>query len=109
MNLTQKDKLLLAIKEEVIGCRKYGLYKTRILPAVGQGNHDAQVMFIGEAPGANESKTGVPFCGSAGQILNQLLESVGIKREEVYIANILKDRPPGNLEPAPEEIVACAV
>jgi len=108
MDQNQKDKLLLAIKEEVIACRKCELYKTRILPVVGQGSHDAKIMFIGEAPGANESKTGVPFCGSAGQILNQLLESVGIKREEVYIANILKDRPPGNREPAPEEIVACA-
>jgi len=93
MDLNQKDKLLLAIKEEVIGCQKCGLYKTRILPVVGQGNHSAQVMFIGEAPGANENKTGVPFCGSAGQILNLLLASVNIKREDVYIANILKDRP----------------
>ncbi|MDD2753340.1 MAG: uracil-DNA glycosylase [Candidatus Portnoybacteria bacterium] len=107
MDQTQKDKLLLAIKEEVIACQKCGLYKSRVLPVVGQGNHDAQVMFIGEAPGANEAKTGVPFCGSAGKILDQLLASVGIKREEVYIANILKDRPPGNREPAPDEIAAC--
>ena len=106
-NLTQKDKLLLTVKEEVIACQKCGLFKTRILPVVGQGNHSAQVMFIGEAPGASEEKTGVPFCGSAGQVLNQLLASVGIKREEAYIANILKDRPPGNREPAAEEISAC--
>lgn len=107
MDQDQKDKLLLGVKEEVIACQKCGLYKTRILPVVGQGNHSASVMFIGEAPGANEDKTGVPFCGSAGKILNFLLESVGVKREDVYIANILKDRPPANREPAPEEIIAC--
>lgn len=107
MDQSQKDNLLLAIKEEVIRCQKCGLYKTRILPVIGQGNHSAKIMFIGEAPGANEDKTGVPFCGSAGKILNLLLVSVGIKREDVYIANILKDRPPANREPAPEEISAC--
>lgn len=107
MNLTQGDKLLLAVKEEVIACQKCGLYKTRILPVVGQGNHSAKIMFIGEAPGANEDKTGVPFCGSAGKILNLLLDSIGVKREDVYIANILKDRPPANREPAPDEIAAC--
>lgn len=107
MDQDQKYNAMLAIKEEVIACQKCGLYKTRILPVVGQGSHDAQIIFIGEAPGANEDKTGVPFCGRAGQILNLLLDSVGIKREDVYIANILKDRPPGNREPAPDEIVAC--
>ena len=104
MDQKQKYDLLLGIKEEVIACQKCGLYKTRILPVVGQGNHSAKIIFIGEAPGANENKTGVPFCGSAGKILNLLLASVGIKREDVYIANILKDRPPANREPAGEEI-----
>src|SRR3989339_28437 len=108
MNQNQKHNLMLSVKEEVITCQKCGLYKTRILPVIGQGSHNAKVMFIGEAPGANEDKTGVPFCGRAGQILNLLLESVGIKREDVYIANILKDRPPGNREPAPDEITAWA-
>ncbi|MBU4142611.1 uracil-DNA glycosylase [Patescibacteria group bacterium] len=107
MDQNQKDNLLLAIKEEVIKCQRCGLYKTRILPVIGQGNHSAQIMFIGEAPGANENKTGVPFCGHAGQILNLLLASAGIKREDVYIANILKDRPPANRGPAMEEISAC--
>ena len=107
MNQNQKHNLMLSVKEEVITCQKCGLYKTRILPVIGQGSHNAKVMFIGEAPGANEDKTGVPFCGRAGQILNLLLESVGIKREDVYIANILKARPPGNREPAPDEITAC--
>jgi len=64
-------------------------------------------MLVGEAPGTNEAKTGRPFCGAAGKILDELLESAGIKREEVYIGNILKDRPPGNRDPRPEEITAC--
>jgi len=107
MDKDERYNLLLAIKEEVVACQKCGLYKTRTLPVVGQGSHHAEVMFIGEAPGASEDKTGVPFCGRAGEILNLLLASANIKREDVYIANILKDRPPGNREPAPEEISAC--
>ena len=107
MNQNQKYNAMLAIKETVIACQKCGLYKTRTLPVIGQGSHGAKIMFIGEAPGATEDKTGVPFCGRAGQILNLLLESVGIKREDVYIANILKCRPPDNRPPAPDEILAC--
>jgi DNA polymerase len=108
MSENQKDELLLAIKEEVIKCRECQLYKTRTFPVIGQGNHNAQIMFVGEAPGANEDKTGVPFCGEAGRILNSLLSSIGVKREDVYIANVLKCRPPANREPAPEEVKACA-
>jgi uracil-DNA glycosylase family 4 len=107
MDLTKKDNLLLTIKEEVINCQKCELFKTRILPVIGQGSHNAKIMFIGEAPGASEDKTGVPFCGRAGQVLNLLLASAGISRDDVYIANILKDRPPQNREPATEEIMAC--
>ncbi len=107
MNQEQKESLLLSIKEEVIKCQKCELYKTRILPVIGQGSHNAQIMLIGEAPGANEDRTGVPFCGRAGQVLDLLLASAGIKRDDVYVANILKDRPPQNREPAIEEITAC--
>ncbi|MCX6737678.1 MAG: uracil-DNA glycosylase [Candidatus Parcubacteria bacterium] len=107
MNQEQTDQLLLAIKEEVIECQKCELYKTRILPVIGQGSHSAQIMLIGEAPGANEDRTGVPFCGRAGQVLDLLLASAGIKRDDVYVANILKDRPPQNREPMVEEITAC--
>jgi DNA polymerase len=107
MNQEEKENLLLGIKEEVIKCQKCGLSKTRILPVIGQGSHNAKIMLIGEAPGASEDKTGVPFCGRAGQVLNLLLASAGIKRDDVYIANILKDRPPQNREPAVEEILAC--
>ncbi len=107
MGEDQKDKLLLAIKEEVIECRGCQLYKTRNLPVIGQGDHRAKIMLIGEAPGANEDKTGVPFCGESGRVLNLLLSSIGLKRENVYIANILKCRPPSNREPASEEVEAC--
>lgn len=71
---------------------------------LGEGNHDAQLMFIGEAPGQNEAKTGRPFCGAAGHILDELLTSIGIPRKDVYITNIVKDRPPGNRDPLPSEI-----
>ena len=64
-------------------------------------------MFVGEAPGAREAETGRPFCGTAGKILNELLESIAIKRDGVYITNILKDRPPANRDPKEEEIEAC--
>ncbi len=95
------------IKEEVISCRKCFLYKTRTYPVIGEGSHQAKIMFVGEAPGLNEAKTGRPFCGAAGKILDDLLESVSIKREDVYIANILKCRPPSNRDPQKEEIEAC--
>jgi len=107
------EKELEEIKEEAINCKKCSLYKERIknkfYPVIGEGNHKAEIMFIGEAPGLQEAKTGRPFCGASGKILNELLESVNIKRENVYIANILKDRPPGNRDPQPEEIQACSL
>lgn len=78
--------------------------KNNYYPVIGQGNHFAKIIFIGEAPGRNEAETGKPFCGAAGKILDKLLESVNIKREDVYITNILKDRPPGNRDPLPKEI-----
>lgn len=73
-------------------------------PVVGEGNVCSAVMFIGEAPGEQEAKTGRPFVGSAGQVLDRLLQSVGIEREDVYITNVVKDRPPGNRDPTAEEI-----
>jgi len=71
---------------------------------IGEGSHFSKIMFVGEAPGRNEAKTGRPFCGAAGKILDDLLGSVAIKREDVYITNIVKDRPPQNRDPLPEEI-----
>lgn len=105
-----KEKLK-KIKNEVLSCKKCSLYKERIenrfYPVIGEGNHRAKIMFVGEAPGQQEARTGKPFCGAAGKILDELLESVEIKREEVYIANLLKCRPPKNRDPYPEEIKAC--
>ncbi len=102
-----RDKKLEKIKDEVLVCQKCTLYKDRIYPVIGEGNHRAKIMFVGEAPGLNESKTGRPFCGASGKILNELLDSVNLKREDVYISNLLKDRPPKNRDPKIEEINAC--
>src|SRR3989344_634578 len=107
-NKEDRKELMRKIKDEVVALKKSPLYKFRIenknLPVIGEGSHFAKIMFIGEAPGRNEAKTGRPFCGRAGDILNELLESAGIKREEVYVTNIVKDRPPQNRDPLPEEI-----
>jgi len=98
---------LKQIKDEIIACKKCPLSATRTLPVIGVGSHDAEIMFIGEAPGANEDATGVPFCGRAGKILDEVLESVNLKREDVYICNVLKCRPPKNRDPLPSEKIAC--
>ena len=102
---------LRKIKDEVINCKKCSLYKERInggfYPVIGEGNHKAKIMFVGEAPGLQEAKTGRPFCGRSGKILDELLSSVNIKRENIYITNILKDRPPKNRDPQKEEIKVC--
>jgi len=95
------------IKAEVINCKKCDLFKIRTNPVIGEGSVSAKIMFIGEAPGANEDKTGRPFCGAAGKILDELLALIGLKREEIYIGNVLKCRPPDNREPKQEEIKAC--
>jgi len=109
--MERKEEELKKIKNEVLSCKKCSLYKERVenrfFPVIGEGNHQAKVMFVGEAPGLQEAKTGRPFCGAAGKILDELLELVGIKREEVYIANLLKCRPPENRDPLPEESKAC--
>lgn len=103
-----RTEALRQIKDEVLGLTTSPLYAYRVnnhaVPVIGAGNHEAGIMFIGEAPGRNEAKTGVPFCGAAGKILDQLLKSVGIARADVYITNILKDRPPENRDPLPAEI-----
>ncbi len=102
-----KDNKLKEIKDEVLKCKKCSLYKNRNYPVIGQGSHDAEIMFIGEAPGAQEDKTGHPFCGRAGTILDELLNSVSIKRQDIYICNILKCRPPSNRDPEIKEIESC--
>lgn len=106
--IEERKELMRKIRDEVVGLKESPLYKFRIenknLPVIGEGSHFAKIMFIGEAPGRNEAATGRPFCGRAGQILDELLSSVGIKREKVYVTNIVKDRPPQNRDPLPEEI-----
>jgi len=96
------------INQAILKCRKCPLYKTRINPVPGEGSYRAKIMLVGEAPGENEDRTGRPFCGAAGKILDELLDSVGIKRQDVFIANILKCRPPGNRDPKPEEVSSCS-
>ncbi|OQA71157.1 MAG: Uracil DNA glycosylase superfamily protein [Parcubacteria group bacterium ADurb.Bin247] len=78
--------------------------KNNLFPVIGEGNHNAEIMFIGEAPGRNEAISGRPFCGKAGQVLDNLLSGINISRSDVYITNIVKDRPPNNRDPLPEEI-----
>ncbi len=102
-----KEKKLKKIKKEVINCKKCSLYKTRTLPVIGQGNHNTDIILIGEAPGANEDKTGIPFCGKSGDFLDEMLNRAGIKREDVYICNLLKCRPPKNRDPNSKELKAC--
>jgi len=104
----KKDELLRKIKDEVINLKESPLYefrvKNKVFPVIGEGNHQAEIIFIGEAPGRNEAATGRPFCGAAGQILTEMIESIELKRQDVYITNIIKDRPPDNRDPLPEEI-----
>lgn len=105
---SEKTEKLKQIRDEVIDLEDCGLAdfrrENRYKPVIGEGSHDADIMFIGEAPGKNEALQGRPFCGSAGRILDEMLDSVGIERNSVYITNILKDRPPENRDPQPEEI-----
>ncbi|WFO76167.1 uracil-DNA glycosylase [Desulfurococcaceae archaeon MEX13E-LK6-19] len=93
--------------EEIRQCRKCPLHKTRKNPVPGEGSIETKVMFVGEAPGAREDEEGRPFVGAAGKLLTELLESIGVKREQVYITNVIKCRPPGNRDPTEEEIAAC--
>lgn len=97
-----------ALRQEVAGCRKCALAGTRLNVVFGSGNPRAKLMFIGEAPGGDEDKQGMPFVGRAGQLLTKIIEAMGLRREDVYIANILKCRPPDNSAPLPDEIAACS-
>jgi uracil-DNA glycosylase family 4 len=103
----ERREQLVELYKEVQRCEKCPLHETRTKVVFGAGNADADLMFVGEAPGAEEDRQGLPFVGRAGQLLNQLLEEIGLSREEVFIANVLKNRPPGNRDPQPLEIQAC--
>ena len=95
------------LRESINNCKKCKLCKTRTNIVFGVGNKDADIMFIGEGPGGDEDRLGEPFVGKAGQLMNKAFDVVGIKREEVYIANIVKCRPPQNRDPEDDEIKAC--
>ncbi len=94
-------------RREVISCVRCPLSEGRTQVVVGAGNPDADVLFVGEAPGYHEDQQGVPFVGQAGKLLGRLLEGIGVSRDEVFIANVLKCRPPENRNPRPDEIAAC--
>jgi len=112
MNIISQTKMskyenLIKIEKTVKNCNKCSLSKTRINTVFGEGSKNVKIMLIGEAPGRNEDKQGIPFIGRAGKLLDDLLKSVNLKRDEVYITNILKCRPPKNRNPLKKEINAC--
>ena len=102
-----KAAALGALQEEYKNCQLCPLAKTRTRLVFGSGNPEAQLMFVGEAPGYDEDLQGLPFVGAAGQLLTKIIEAMKLTREKVYIANCLKCRPPGNRNPLPTEIVTC--
>jgi uracil-DNA glycosylase family 4 len=102
------EAILAQIADEVRGCTRCALAKRRTLAVPGEGNLLSDVLLVGEGPGAREDATGRPFVGPAGQLLTELLRGIGWEREDVFITNIVKCRPPGNRDPEPEEAAACA-
>jgi uracil-DNA glycosylase len=103
----ERREELVELYKEASACLRCPLHKTRTKVVFGAGNADADLMFVGEAPGQQEDIQGLPFVGRAGQLLDQLLEEVGFDRGDVFITNVLKSRPPGNRDPHPDEIDAC--
>jgi uracil-DNA glycosylase family 4 len=104
----EKIRLLAQLEEQQVrSCPKCRLAQTRTQTVFGEGDVDAPIFFIGEGPGETEDKTGRPFVGRAGQLLDQMILAMGLKREQVYIANIVKCRPPNNRAPAPDEVESC--
>ena len=104
--LRRREQLVEVFNEAAV-CEKCPLSATRTKVVFGSGNADADLMFVGEAPGAEEDRQGLPFVGRAGALLTELLEGIEMKREDVFIANVLKCRPPGNRDPQPIEIESC--
>ncbi len=108
LSLEERFDKMKQIRDKILHLKESPLYEYRVkkkyFPAVGEGSHSAHIMFVGEAPGENEAKTARPFCGRSGKVLDEMLESVSLNRSDVYITNIVKDRPPENRDPTPEEI-----
>jgi uracil-DNA glycosylase len=109
VSLTREERRerLVEVYREASVCELCPLSETRTSVVFGAGNADADLMFVGEAPGAEEDRQGLPFVGRAGALLTELLEGIGLRREDVFIANVLKCRPPGNRDPQPVEIESC--
>lgn len=105
--ISEKQRQLDEISEEVRKCCKCGLSETRTNAVPGEVNPDARLVFVGEAPGADEDAQGRPFVGQAGKLLDKIINAMGLRREDVFICNILKCRPPGNRDPRPDEIGSC--
>jgi DNA polymerase len=101
------EPALGALRDAVAGCTRCPLAATRTQVVFGSGSPTADLMFVGEAPGFHEDKQGIPFVGAAGQLLGKLLAGIGLTRDDVFVANVLKCRPPGNRDPLPDEIAAC--
>lgn len=106
--MSKKTEKMKKIRDEIVELNEGALFQNRIetgiLPVIGEGDHNASIMFVGEAPGKNEAKYGKPFCGRAGNLLDELLNSINLDRKTIYITNIVKDRPPNNRDPLPDEI-----
>ena len=100
---------LSELSKEIANCKGCDLYKDATRAVPGEGPENAQIMFIGEGPGWNEDQQGRPFVGAAGKFLDQLISSIGLKRDQVFICNVVKHRPPENREPLPSEIAACKI
>ncbi len=98
---------IATIAEEIRVCEKCPLANTRVCAVPGEGSRKSAIVFIGEAPGASEDKEGRPFIGAAGKFLDEMLVDIGMKREDVFITNVVKCRPPGNRDPLPEEVNVC--
>jgi len=103
----ERRERLVEVYKEASGCLRCPLSQTRTKVVFGNGNADAELMFVGEAPGADEDRQGLPFVGRAGRLLDEMLAGIGLSREEVFVANVLKCRPPGNRDPQPNEIETC--
>lgn len=107
MTREEKAKELQKIADDVELCKLCSLYKTATRGVPGEGNPEAELLFVGEGPGQKEDELGRPFVGAAGKLLEELLQHVGLTRNDVYIANVIKHRPPGNRDPLPDELEAC--
>lgn len=107
-SLEERQARLKAIAEEIAACKKCPLHKARTRTVPGSGPANADIMFIGEAPGFHEDQQGLPFVGASGKYLDELLATIGLKRKDVFIANVVKCRPPRNRDPLRPELEACA-